>query len=216
MPKDDPMMKTRSGYESVRFTEDGGFIAGGFARWQSEEFPFFKSSGQVDEGFPIMEKFSAAVANANTQFDQPPIPEWQYMCGSKGTHAECELTGSAKTMRVYKDDGVEKVVALSHGCAFMVLNAGDGSAVGLMNNREKETGDANHDVEVEIIDGKVKGFIVAGIYGGTDSETAGCTEKGECTDPVTGGKACCTIEGFIAKWDKVSFFFNFSFLVLYF
>jgi len=44
MPKDDPMMKTRSGYESVRFTEDGGFIAGRF-RWQSEEFPFFKSSG---------------------------------------------------------------------------------------------------------------------------------------------------------------------------
>ena len=159
MPKDDPMMKTRSGYESVRFTEDGGFIAGGFARWQSEEFPFFKSSGQVDEGFPIMEKFSAAVANANTQFDQPPTPEWQYMCGSKGTHAECELTGSAKTMRVYKDDGVEKVVALSHGCVFTVFNAEDS----------------------------------------TDSETAGCTDKGECTDPVTGGKACCTIEGFIAK-----------------
>ena len=37
-----------SGYESIVFTEDGGFIAAGFANYQGEGMPAYKSGGQVD------------------------------------------------------------------------------------------------------------------------------------------------------------------------
>ena len=37
-----------SGYESIIFTEDGGFIAAGFANYQGTGMPAYKSGGQVD------------------------------------------------------------------------------------------------------------------------------------------------------------------------
>ena len=37
-----------SGYESIVFTEDGGFIAAGFANYQGTGMPAYKSGGQVD------------------------------------------------------------------------------------------------------------------------------------------------------------------------
>ena len=51
------------GYESIVFTEDGGFIAGGFAKgeYNSINDIFFKSGGQVDGAFPLAEKFSPQV-----------------------------------------------------------------------------------------------------------------------------------------------------------
>ena len=59
-----------SGYESIVFTSDGGFIASGFTNApiegsNSNEGPMFKSSGQVEEGNPMIEKFSSSVVNAN-------------------------------------------------------------------------------------------------------------------------------------------------------
>ena len=59
-----------SGYESIVFTSDGGFIASGFTNApiegsNSNEGPMFKSSGQVEEGNPMIEKFPSSVANAN-------------------------------------------------------------------------------------------------------------------------------------------------------
>merc|ERR1712130_500781 len=64
MPLDDPDIGMKSGYESIAFTQDGGFIMSGFAHYTSDEFPYFKSSGQVDDGKPLLEKFSVDVANA--------------------------------------------------------------------------------------------------------------------------------------------------------
>ena len=39
----------KSGYETIAFTADGGFIVGGYCKYTSAEFPFFKSSGQVSK-----------------------------------------------------------------------------------------------------------------------------------------------------------------------
>ena len=56
------------GYESIVFTEDEGFIAGGFAKgeYNSINNIFFKSGGQVDAAlaklaFALAEKFSPQV-----------------------------------------------------------------------------------------------------------------------------------------------------------
>ena len=51
-------MSPVTGYESIVFTEDGGFIAGGFAKgeYNSINDIFFKSGGQVDGAFPLTEK----------------------------------------------------------------------------------------------------------------------------------------------------------------
>ena len=60
-----------SGYESVVFTSDGGFIASGFTNYPMSTSsaaigPMFKSAGQVEGGLPMIEKFPASVANANS------------------------------------------------------------------------------------------------------------------------------------------------------
>ena len=60
-----------SGYESVVFTSDGGFIASGFTNNPMDTSsasvgPMFKSAGQVEEGYPMIEKFPASVANSNS------------------------------------------------------------------------------------------------------------------------------------------------------
>ena len=58
-----PPDKPFEGYESIVFTQDGGFIAGGFAKgeYNSINDIFFKSGGQVDGAFPLAEKFSPQV-----------------------------------------------------------------------------------------------------------------------------------------------------------
>ena len=56
-------MSSIIGYESIVFTVDGGFIAGGFAKgeYNSINDIFFKSGGQVDGAFPLAEKFRPQV-----------------------------------------------------------------------------------------------------------------------------------------------------------
>ena len=54
----------KSGYETIAFTEDGGFVVGGFGNFDEEGFPAFKSGGQVELATPIIQKFSEAVAEA--------------------------------------------------------------------------------------------------------------------------------------------------------
>ena len=78
---------SQSGYESIAFTADGGFVAGG---WVDHEggWPSFKSGGQVDLGYPIFQKFSASVAAQNTAFATPPTPEWTFKCDA----ANCDAT----------------------------------------------------------------------------------------------------------------------------
>ena len=61
----------RSGFETIAFTSDGGFIVGGFSHmgWESgSKFPGFKSGGQIESGRPILHKFSKAVADATANF----------------------------------------------------------------------------------------------------------------------------------------------------
>ena len=64
-------MSPFEGYESIVFTQDGGFIAGGFAKgeYNSINDIFFKSGGQVDGAFPLAEKFGPQVRSlrSNTQ-----------------------------------------------------------------------------------------------------------------------------------------------------
>ena len=115
MPSTDAYAGAKSGYESVEFTADGGFIAGGFADYQSDPsdpFPPFKSGGQIDGGIPIYEKFDATVATATTDFTTAPTPVWTYKCGdaTRGSvSCTADTRASVNTMRVFMDNGIEKV-----------------------------------------------------------------------------------------------------------
>ena len=104
----------KSGYETIAFTEDGGFIVGGYCKYTSEEFPFFKSSGQVskivnsvvykivittlrikvDDGQPLLQKFSANIAGA-AQLPTTMTPDWTFICNGKGKTCNIQ-TGSTK------------------------------------------------------------------------------------------------------------------------
>ena len=87
----------------MHFTADGGFIVGGFTDRAGTNFPGFKSGGQIDEGRPVLHKFSAALANASSASNNP-TPEWSYNCGP--TNSVCKMEdGSIKNMRVYMDGG---------------------------------------------------------------------------------------------------------------
>ena len=65
--------------------------------------PGFKSGGQVDNGRPVMHKFPASLANANSASDNP-TPDWSYNCGPANSVCKME-DGSVKNMRVYMDNG---------------------------------------------------------------------------------------------------------------
>ena len=56
----------KSGYETIAFTEDGGFVVGGFGKFEEEGFPAFKSGGQVEVATPIIQKFSPQTAGATS------------------------------------------------------------------------------------------------------------------------------------------------------
>ena len=117
----------RSGYETIAFTQDGGFIVGGYGAATSTTFPHFKSGGTVDAAKPILQKFSAATASASTMASAP-TPVWSYMCQATGT--TCVTIGSSKAVRVYFDQGVEKVVTVPGGRAsILVLDATTGAEV---------------------------------------------------------------------------------------
>ena len=49
LPLDDNTIGKKAGFETIAFTSDGGFVVGGYCRYSAQEFPFFKSSGQVEE-----------------------------------------------------------------------------------------------------------------------------------------------------------------------
>ena len=72
LPTDDNLGNNRhSGYESIVFTSDGGFIASGFTNYPGDvtkatDGPMFKSGGHVEEGYLIIEKFSSTVANSDS------------------------------------------------------------------------------------------------------------------------------------------------------
>ena len=87
MPSTEAGIGKFSGYESIVFTADGGFIAGGFANGQHDSIDqlYYKSGGQVDSGNPLAQKFSAQVANTGkTTGTLSATPEWTFQCGGQG------------------------------------------------------------------------------------------------------------------------------------
>ena len=168
-------MGARNGWETVEFTSDGGFVVGGWANKQSGNVPSYKSGGQVDEATPIFQKFSSTVAQSEAAIDpsSPPTPEWSFICGD-GNSGNCAgikpMVGSVKGIRVYMDNGVEKVVgAVGTSAALLILNVADGSQAAFKDFDSMDAaGYSFMDVEPTFKDGALSGFGVTGL----DSDTA--------------------------------------------
>jgi len=187
LPINDDLGKSKSsGYESIAFTSDGGFVASGFANYPFEggaaDGPMFKSAGQIEEGSPMIEKYSSSIADAN-EIDENDFVvgkniEWRYKLDEPSDNE----IGSAKALRVFLDTDIEMVVGVyGTRAAIVVLNVEDGTIF-----KQKvldETLGQISDVEV-IIDPKNKnvlGYAIAGLsYNQIDAGTDGCTSK--CID----------------------------------
>jgi hypothetical protein len=194
-PETDAGVGNKSGFESVAFTADGGFIAGGFANYENN-FPFFKSAGAVDNGNPIMQKFSKATADASTMAT-PPTPEWTWICGGTSNPAstlssKCPLTvqASVNTMRTFTHNSIEQVVTTFRPNSIVILNANTGEE---MNYADLPGAvDKYQDVEVEVDSaGAVTGFVVGGLTKGQDTTTPGCS--------FNAGGYCTAWEGLITR-----------------
>ena len=202
MPETEANMGIKSGYESVKFTSDGGFIVGGFANFDEDEFPNFKSGGQVDRGNPIFQKFSKATADATTM-PSPPTPVWTWSCGGSAnnppttlaTASQCPTTGiepqkgSANTMRIFTSGGVEQVVSTFRPSSIIIINAATGAEMAYQSFIEmwpsRTLIDKFQDIEVEFdsTGTTATSFVVAGLANVKDSTTLGCssTSSGYCT-----------------------------------
>ena len=113
MPVDDAVIGKKTGYESIAFTQDGGFVVSGF----------------VHSGAPLFEKFSASVANANSM-PSTPVTEWTYICNGAAKCTVQGAAGSAKGIRIYVDNGREIVVtAPGGGGAILLVDANTGNEV---------------------------------------------------------------------------------------
>ena len=153
------------GFETLHLTSDGGFVVGGFINRGNSEYPTFKSGGQVDDGTPVLMKFSNTIASSSSV--SSPEPEWKYVCD--GSNKSCNLNdGSMKNMRVYTDNAGENIVALptsrsilcvvSAATGVEIAYSGDAMTTGFIGD-----GTAN-DIEVVIDgDGEVEGYVVTGL-----------------------------------------------------
>lgn len=162
-------MGSRSGWETVEFTSDGGFVCGGWANKHTGEFPGYKSGGQVDAARPMFQKFSASVASQTTPMTTMPSAEWSYVCGS-GNSCSAQVDGSAKGIRVFMDNGVEKVAgAIGVSAAIVVLNVADGTQAAFRDfDLVDPLGYSFQDVEPVFSNGAVIGYGVTGL----DSDNA--------------------------------------------
>lgn len=189
----------QSGYESVAFTADGGFVAGG---WGNHEggWPSFKSGGQVEFGVPIFQKFSASVASQSTTFASPPTPEWTFKCDS--TNCDATAKGSMKTIRVVMDNGVEKVVSAPGNKAHViVVNAADGtkSAYKAFSSFQGSF----QDIEPLMSGGAIVGYGVTGLESSTTvpTGTGGCTKVEGCST-IFGHLALISTDLSTITWKK--------------
>ena len=165
----------KHGYESVEFTSDGGFIAGGFVK-RFGNMPGFKSGGGVDDGTPIFQKFSAEVAQATSEFETAPTPTWTFICGKANygsVNCDRHQGSSIPSMQVFNDNGVEKVVSILAGSSIIVVDVATGSELGY--NKIENGGFT--DVEVDFdADGNVTGYVAGGLTSELDTNTLGCAE----------------------------------------
>ena len=211
LPSDDKEIGFASGYESIQFTSDGGFIAGGWAQGDYIQMPGYKSGGQVDSGVPLAQKFGPDVAQASFLISNNPKPQWTYVCGSTmtrsdtfmmapsggsagffGPEKQCkDVLSSVNTMRIFVEKGVEKMATTFRipTAGVLTLNVKDGSEDRFIKSNSK--GDSYQDLEVEQEDenGKVTGFVIAGLTKGKDVISKGCSEE----------RPCPSWDGFILK-----------------
>ena len=197
MPSNDNRIGKFSGYESIVFTSDGGFIAGGYANgeYDSVNSVFYKSGGQVDGAMPLAEKFSAAVAETGkTSGTLSATPQWSYVCGGVGSTKCSNMRSSVNTMRVFTENGIEKIATTLRfpKSAVLTLKTDDGSEDRF---QQTNSNDKNQDIEVEVdaVTGNVTGFVVAGLSKGLD--TTSKTPTATCTT----ASPCSTWEGYILK-----------------
>ena len=176
----------KSGYETIAFTSDGGFVVGGFGGYTNGDFPTFKSGGQLDNGTPIMEKFDSTVASA-ASMPTAPTAVWTWVCG---TGNSCAVLGSMKSIRVYTDNGVEKVVGVpGKRTAIAIAKESDGASLqfaDIDNAAANGVGTAN-DIEVVKEGDRVLGFVTTGL----DFSAIDCPD---------GGENCSRIGGAISKF----------------
>jgi len=199
--KDGLSKNKQAGYESVAFTSDGGFIAGGFANYQGE-FPPFKSGGQVEGGTPLFQKFKANVAKRTTPFASPPTPEWTFNCDKDNCSSKSH--GSMKTMRVYMDNGVEKVVS-APGTAndVIIVNVSDGSKSAYHSFGDSWQHANFQDIEPVIQNGQVTGFGVTGLDSTyvVPQGTGGCTKSSGC-GTIFGHTSMLSADASKVEWKK--------------
>merc|ERR1719322_1322527 len=144
--------------------------------------PMFKSAGQVEGGLPMIEKFPASVANANSISQNDLVLgkniEWRYV----NQQARGTESGSAKALRSFMDGNIEKVVSVyGTRAALVVLNVADGS----MSKKRKFADSFGQIGDVELVIDKesntLKGFAIAGhSYNQVPAGTDGCTSN--CKD----------------------------------
>ena len=195
MPSTNSKIGKFSGYESIVFTSDGGFIAGGYANGEYDTINrvFYKSGGQVDGAMPLAEKFGPEVAaTGKTSGFLSATPQWSYICG-KGSKKCSNVQSSVNTMRVFTENGVEKIATTLRfpKSAVLTLKTSDGSEDRF---QQTNSNDKNQDIEVEVDDtGAVTGFVIAGLSKGWD--TTSQTPKTKCST----SNPCSTWEGYILK-----------------
>lgn len=194
----------QSGFESIAFTKDGGFIAGGWGRHHSNGWPAFKSGGQVEFGTPIFQKFSKNVAKRTLAYGEgkSPTPLWTFECDA--TNCSSKVQGSMKTMRVFMDDGVEKVVS-SPGTKndVIIVNAADGTKSAFKEfDAEWPKSSFQDIVPVMKKNGKLLGFGVTGLDGTytVPKGTGGCTKNAGC-DSIFGHTALLS-KDLTVTWKK--------------
>ena len=222
LPSDDKEIGFASGYESIQFTSDGGFIAGGWAQGDYMKMPAYKSGGQIDSGVPLAQKFGPEVAQASFLITKNPKPQWTYVCSSSversdpfmvapsagffGAEKQCkDVLSSVNTMRIFVENGVEKMATTFRipSAGVLTLNVRDGSEDRLIKTTSEVDSFQDLEVEQEKENGKVSGFVIAGLTKGKDVISKGCSERSPCK----------SWDGFILKleaqaWGKFQVSFN--------
>lgn len=163
LPESDAGAGKFSGYESLAFTPDGGLIAGGFGN-AINVFPSFKSGGQVEFGTPLFQKIPASVVNSTTKPKNISF-EWTFECNQANGCSEMAV-GSVKTMKLYNDNGVNKIAATVGAAPNVVILNADTGALEQYKNIQWNNLDIQ-DVRPLMQDGAVTGFGITGLQRNT-------------------------------------------------
>ena len=144
---------------------------------------------------PLAEKFGRDVAaTGTTSRFLSATPQWSYVCGGVGSLKCSNVRSSMNTMRVFRENGVEKIATTLRfpKSAVLTLKTSDGTEDRF---QQSNSNDKNQDIEVEVdsVTGNVTSFVVAGLTKGVD--TTSVTPTTQCSN----SNPCSTWEGYILK-----------------